>query len=432
MNTHIFNNAQYRKLIFGKLVSLLGSNIMQFALSLYVLNTTGSATLFASMLSISILPRLLLTPFAGVISDRWHRKHLIVGLDLLSGVFLILMGFYWIAADYQLSILSIYIIIVILEMIEIFFHAAMSAVLPSIVPKAQYLEANSFQTVVLNIGQLMAPVLGALLYMYTDMLWILWINGVSFILSSFAEMLIVLPKHVKKEGKLSLKLFYQDTIAGLHLIKNEVAISSMISLATIINFCIAPLFSVGLIYIIKSVLLVTDFEFGFYQMAISLSMIITPLFSVKLIKRFSLSKVFFRAFMGLSFIIFGLALILSPWAIQTVDQLQITFYIILVLSFLTGMLVSIANLANATIFQKVVPLSMMGRVSSVMMLLVTIFVPIGQMIFGILYDIMDPSIVIFFAGLILMVSVILHKSKLNQVNITEQPQINKGVEVVGS
>lgn len=75
---------------------------------------------------------------------------------------------------------------------------------------------------------------------------------------------------------------------------------------------------------------------------------------------------------------------------------------------------------------------MMGRVSSVMMLLVTIFVPIGQMIFGVLYDIMDPSIVIFFAGLILMVAVILHKSKLNQVNITEQPKLNKGVEVVGS
>jgi MFS family permease len=432
MNTHILKNKPYRRLIFGKLVSLLGSNIMQFALSLYVLNTTGSATLFASMLSISILPRLFLTPFAGVISDRWNRKHIIVGLDLLSGIFLILTGFYWVSADNQLSILSIYIIIVVLEMIEIFFHAAMSAVLPSIVPKSQLLEANSFQTVVLNIGQLMAPVLGALLYMYTDMLWILWINGVSFILSSLAEMMITLPKHVKHNEKMSLKIFHQDTMEGLNLIRKEAAISSMISLATIINFCIAPLFSVGLIYIIKSVLLVSDFEFGFYQMAISLSMIVTPLFAVKIIQKFSLSKVFFQAFMGLSLVVFVLAFILSPWAIQTVGALKITFYIILVLSFVTGMLVSIANLANATIFQKVVPLSMMGRVSSVMMLLVTIFVPIGQMIFGVLYDIMDPSMVIFFAGLILMVSVILHKSKLNQVNITEQPQINKGVEAVGS
>lgn len=432
MNTRILKNTQYRRLIFGKLVSLLGSNIMQFALSLYVLNTTGSATLFASMLSISILPRLVFTPFAGVISDRWHRKHLIVGLDMLSGVFLIFTGFYWLADQQQLSILAIYIIIVVLEIIEIFFHAAMSAVLPSIVPKTQYLEANSFQTVVLNIGQLLAPVLGALLYMHTDMLWILWINGLSFILSSIAEMMITLPKQVKNNEKMTFKVFYQDTMAGIDLIRKEASISSMISLATIINFCIAPLFSVGLIYIIKSVLLVSDFEFGFYQMAISLSMIVTPLFAVKIIRRFSLSKVFYQAFLGLSCIIFVLAFILSPWAIQAVGALKITFYVILILSFLTGMLVSIANLANATIFQKVVPLSMMGRVSSVMMLLVTIFVPIGQMIFGVLYDIMDPSIVIFFAGLILMVSVILHKSKLNQVNITEQPKIIKGVEVVGS
>lgn len=431
MKTHIIRNVHFRRLIIGKLVSLLGSNIMQFALSLYVLNKTGSATIFATMLSISILPRLLLSPFAGVISDRFNRKHLIVGLDILSGIVLLFTGLYWLMADQTLSILSIYIIIIILETIEIFFHSAMSAVLPTIVDRKQYLEANSFQTVVLNIGQLLAPVLGALLYSYTDMLWILWINGLSFILSSISEMMILMPKHIKKAEKMSLKVFYQDTLEGLKVISSEKSISSMISLATVINFCIAPLFSVGLIYVIKSVLLVSDFEFGFYQMAISLSMIITPIFAVKIIKKYPISTVFYHSFMALSLIILALAFILSPMMLSWMNTPLYTFYGILFLSFLTGALVSIANLANSTIFQKVVPLPMMGRVSSVLMLLVTIFVPIGQMIFGVLYDIMDPSIVIAIAGILLMISVLLYKSQLIHLNIPEK-SITKGVDLIES
>lgn len=92
---------------------------------------------------------------------------------------------------------------------------------------------------------------------------------------------------------------------------------------------------------------------------------------------------------------------------------------ILVLSFLTGVTVSIANLANATIFQKVVPLSMMGRTSAVLTLLVTVFVPVGQMIFGFLYDIMDASVVMMIAGIILIIAVRLHKKQLSHLNIAD-------------
>lgn len=419
MKSNLIKNVHFRRLIFGKLVSMLGSNIMQFALSLYVLSQTGSAALFASMLSISIIPRLLLSPFAGVVSDRFSRKTLIVSLDIMSGLVMFVAGLFWISQGQALSILSIYIIIIALEMIEIFFHAAMSAVLPSIVKREELLQANSYQTVVLNIGQLLAPVIAALLYTYTDMLWILWINAGCFILSSLSEMTIAIPKTERSNEKLSFKVFYQDTKEGLALIKKEKSISSMISLATIINFCIAPLFSVGLIFTIKTVLQVSDFEFGFYQMAISLSMIVTPLFAVGIIKKHQISTVFYRSFMALGLIILVLASILIPGFRAWVNNSNYTFYMILVLSFLTGVTVSIANLANATIFQKVVPLSMMGRTSAVLTLLVTAFVPVGQMIFGFLYDIMDASVVMMIAGIILIIAVRLHKKQLSHLNITD-------------
>lgn len=55
---------------------LTTSNTLQFLLALYVLNETGSATLFSVMLSIVIIPRLLISPFAGAWGDKYNRKKL--------------------------------------------------------------------------------------------------------------------------------------------------------------------------------------------------------------------------------------------------------------------------------------------------------------------------------------------------------------------
>src|SRR5690606_26687109 len=88
MNFKLMKQKDFSLLILGKLVSLVGSNMQQFALSLYVLEITGSATIFASILSVSILPRLLLSPIAGVFGDWFNRKKTIVLLDFINGIIL--------------------------------------------------------------------------------------------------------------------------------------------------------------------------------------------------------------------------------------------------------------------------------------------------------------------------------------------------------
>src|SRR5690554_8166584 len=126
MNLRLLKQRDFALLILGKLVSLVGSNMQQFALSLYVLAQTGSATIFASMLAISILPRILLSPIAGVFGDWFDKKRSIVLLDLINA--LILLGFSaYVFYVGSLSILLIYLLVILLEITEIFFHSSMSA-----------------------------------------------------------------------------------------------------------------------------------------------------------------------------------------------------------------------------------------------------------------------------------------------------------------
>src|SRR5699024_2805244 len=79
-------------LLLGQVSSLVGNFTLKFALSMYVLEQTGSAGLFAALLSLSMIPTVLLSPFGGVLADRVNRRDLMVALDLLSGSAVLLAG----------------------------------------------------------------------------------------------------------------------------------------------------------------------------------------------------------------------------------------------------------------------------------------------------------------------------------------------------
>lgn len=120
MKRALLKNKNFTLLLAGNAVSLLGSNMQQFALSLYVLAVTGSATIFSTMLSISILPRILMTPFAGVFGDWFDRKKSIVLMDTINGLLIGAYAFYFFMNG-SLSVPSIYLLVVLLEITEIFF-----------------------------------------------------------------------------------------------------------------------------------------------------------------------------------------------------------------------------------------------------------------------------------------------------------------------
>lgn len=73
-------------LVAGQGISLFGNMMLRFAMSMWVLDKTGSATIFASVLAISIVPTILLSPFGGVLADRVNRRTIMVALDAISAV----------------------------------------------------------------------------------------------------------------------------------------------------------------------------------------------------------------------------------------------------------------------------------------------------------------------------------------------------------
>lgn len=84
-----FFTKNFMLLILGQVTSLFGNFILKFALSMYILDLTGSATIFAGILSMAIIPTILLSPLGGILADRANRRNIMVALDTLSGLFVL-------------------------------------------------------------------------------------------------------------------------------------------------------------------------------------------------------------------------------------------------------------------------------------------------------------------------------------------------------
>lgn len=92
LNIYYHNNDfNLQFLMMWKFISLVGTQMQSFALSLYVYKKTDSASMFASVIVAALIPQILLSLIAEVFADWIDRKKIIVYLDILSG--LVFAGF---------------------------------------------------------------------------------------------------------------------------------------------------------------------------------------------------------------------------------------------------------------------------------------------------------------------------------------------------
>lgn len=221
--------------IAGKGVSLAGSSLFGFAMSLYVLQLTGSATNFAISLILSTLPRVLLSPFVGILADRRSKKTMVVASDLMSGslMFLVLL----IAGSSEISLLMVYAAQVSLSISLVFLETAFSASNANIVSRENLLKLNSMNQTVSAIVQVLAPVIGGLLFVAVDIKLFILINGISFLLSAFSECFIDFSMFSQAKGGGSGKMdMMADFKEGFAYLGQKPVMISIMVYALLINF----------------------------------------------------------------------------------------------------------------------------------------------------------------------------------------------------
>lgn len=146
----------------GQAVSMFTSYAASFAAVWYVTETTGSAILLSAMSICAYLPQGLLSPYGGVIADRYNRKTVIIVADMAVGLVSLALGVLILLGN--VSIAAIVAMVIARSAGQAFHGPAMMAAMPMLVPEKHLLRINTLDMMLMSVAGIVSPALGIMLY----------------------------------------------------------------------------------------------------------------------------------------------------------------------------------------------------------------------------------------------------------------------------
>lgn len=407
------NNESYQEKInlflfsSGKLISLFGSAIYSFGFGLYLLDRTGSGLTFATNMVLYTLPVVFFNPIAGVIADKFNKKTVVVGADLLNGFFL--LGIYLLSNRIGLSVYLVYLSTFIMTVLTVFFNIAIESAKPKLVSKKNLVKINSWAQIISSGSYVVGPMVGGLIYAFVDIKLFLLINAYSFILAAILEFFINYQYNItnntqkigekgqdtdgqlKKNMWTNMKEGYQYIFSRQHL---RALIYIFISLNFFFNFSII----VPIPYLLNTIWKVDSSIYGIVQGGLPVGMIIGALLVKRVMERVSYSKLLRRINYSTAIGVLAFALPLLVFS-GVPDQIFILVYYT-ILMVLVGLIVSWVDVPVNVLLQQIIPGKILGRVISVKLSIIKIIVPISLLFSGFLINFISPLFLFIIGSLL--------------------------------
>ena len=386
-------NRNFTLLILGQVSSLLGNLTLRFALSMYVLEQTGSASLFAGLLAASMVPTILLSPFGGILADRADRRAVMVGLDGLSGLAVLLAA---LALPHGPDLAVIAALMIVLSVLAAFESPTVQACVPQMLAGQNVLRGNAMVSQMQAAASLVTPFLGSLFYTAFGLRPVFYGAVACFFLTALLECFLRLPRPASAPRTGLAALLRQDFAVTLRFLRREQpAILGLLGLSALASMLIAGALVVGFPYLVRTVLGLSARHYGAAESAMGVAAILGGALVTLLAGRLRprhLAPVF--VLVGLCLLPAGAAFLLPLGALAR-------YWVLLVLFCGCQLGCSVFSIYAATLIQSRTPAALMGKVMSCVFTLAMCAQPLGQVLYGALFDRLAPQWVLLPSGLLL-------------------------------
>ena len=371
-------------LILGQVSSLTGNYTLKFALSMYVLEQTGSASIFAGMLSAALLPTVLLSPFGGILADRANRKHIMVALDALSGLSVLAAGLL-LPLGRELWVIGA--LLVLLSVLAAFESPTVQACVPQMVSPQNLVQGNAVVSQVSAVTSLVTPFLGSLFYTAFGIGPVFAAAVVCFWLTALLECMIRLEYQKPPRTAGIGAIVREDLAVSVHFLRREQPdILKLLLLAALAGMFVSGTAVVGFPYLVRTVLGLSATYYGAAESAMGAAAILGSLCAGLLGKKLRVRDMaaIFLSF-GLSLFPIGLSFLLPVGRMARYGVLLFFFCV-------CQLGVCIFSTYAITLIQQRTPKQLMGKVMSCVFTLSMCAQPVGQMVYGALFDCFSDSV----------------------------------------
>jgi MFS family permease len=395
----------------GQMVSGIGDFFYQIALGFWVLDTTGSTALMATIMAASTIPQIIISPIAGVVVDRVNRKWMIVVMDLVRGCTVMCIAI--IAFIGQLEIWMVLFAGIILGVCLSFFNPAVQASIPDIVPRSKLVKATAAFSMIFATSKIIGDAVGGFFYHILGVSLIFFVNGVSYLFSAFTEIFVKIPNiHHNRE----INPFFKEMKTGILFVWNFKGLRYLFLHALISNFFLNISYSLILPLFQRNDQL-GPVSYGFVMATAAIGAFVGLLLSSVI--QFNPSRRFLM--MCILGGVYSMARMIFPFSQDII--------VLLFLMLISGFAISIsANFFEASI-HATVPANKRGKVFSLLNTVTMGVWPIGMIAGGILAEFIPISFLITTASGICLLGymTLLFFPKAKQV-INFDPTVQEGQE----
>ncbi|WP_346937885.1 MFS transporter [uncultured Clostridium sp.] len=354
----------------GQLVSMLGDILYMIALDFWILDITGSTGLMGLLSALTMLPRIVLGPFAGVFVDKWNRRNIIVLTDFIRGIVITFVGIAGIFGFIQ--VWMVFIVGIISGLCSAFFGPAVNSIKPELVHESKFVKANSVTSLATSGMDMIGSAIGGVIYVAIGAPYMFLANGISYLISAFTEIFITEPKREKKTEKIT---FVEDFKEGFRFIWNFKTLRNLFLLASLLNLFVNAAFILILPYF-KSMPFLGPEKYGLFMASIPMGMLVgSALLSIISIKKNQKFKIYK----------FGALICLGILPFVVIVE---NFYVMIPIAFISFLFNVIFNTIFNSAIMLVVPSDKRGKIGALMNTISGGLQPIGTLVGGILGEFM--------------------------------------------
>ena len=394
-------NRNFLMVVIGQIISLFGNAILRFALPLYLLNETGSAALFGIVSACAFIPMIVLSPVGGIFADRVNKRNIMVVLDFATALLVLVVAL--LLGKINLVAL-LFGAMFILYGVQGAYQPAVQASIPALLQEEHIMQGNAVINLVSSFSSLIGPVIGGALFGFYGIMPILYVSVVCFLLSAIMEIFIQIPYEKKKAQGNIFVIGFTDLKESFHYMSKEQPLIIKFSLAiAAINMILSALVIIGLPVIVTQ-MLAFDSEtanrlYGYAEGVMAMGSLCGGLGAGILAGKIKTRNGYL--------LLFYAALTLIPIGAATLLPISamLSYIIIMISCFVMMFLATLFSIQLMSYLQIIVPADMIGKVISCAMCIGMCASPVGQAIYGGLFEGMQGHIyVIFFAAAVLTVA----------------------------
>lgn len=219
---------------FGDFISAIGSGLTSFGLGVYIFQQTGKASLMALVTLLAFLPSLLLSPFAGVLADRYDRRVLMVIGDSLSAIGLIFILICFLNGEVLLW--QICVGVTISSVFASLLEPAYKATITDLLNPEQYSKASGMVQIASSAKYLISPLLAGFLLTISDIRLLLVLDIMTFFVTVTTTLAVRKGIQSKKVEKTFS--FWYEIKMGWNALCDKKGVFTLVIVGALITFCL--------------------------------------------------------------------------------------------------------------------------------------------------------------------------------------------------